>query len=393
MKLKKDLTTSAIDRQNILNNPEALANIQSHLGIVGMFYDNEYKFTTAQVADYFAVSTKTIKRQIDSFSDELGSNGYTVLKGQKLKEFKDLFSHLLYKDIDDDNQQKDIDVPLSEDKQNDGKDIDVHTKKDKQKDDRDIDVPIISNVTNKQALRGLNKLGVFNFRAFLNMGMLLTESEKAKELRGRMLNIVIDGLNQKFGGSTKYINQRDEEFLVAITREPEYRKEFSSSLSRYLNLGEEKYKIFTDEIYKLIFHENATEYRAILKLEAHENARSTMYAEVLKLIASFEIGIADELKDKATELGRKLEPEELKQLINIFATKRHWIPMLEDVRVKMASRDYGLRDVIHERLKPYIKSLSADDFQKFIGENSQDLIERVLENPALLDVFKRLKDR
>jgi hypothetical protein len=32
------------------------------------------------------------------------------------------------------------------------------------------------------------------------------------------------------GGSTKYINQRGEEFLVAITREPVYRKEFTNAL-------------------------------------------------------------------------------------------------------------------------------------------------------------------
>ncbi|MBK6979121.1 MAG: DNA-binding protein [Cytophagaceae bacterium] len=374
--MKKDLTTSAIDRQNILNNPVALDTIQKQLGITGMLYDNEYRFTTAQIADYFEVSTKTIKRQVDSFNDELTANGYTVLKGQKLKEFKSLFSHLLYNDIDDDASQRDIDVPLSiED--TDNKDV---------TNDKTIN-------TNKKALSRLKALAVFNFRALLNIGMLLTESEKAKAIRSRMLDIVIDSLNQKLGGTTKYINQRDEEFLVAITREPEYRKEFTSALGRYLNMGNEKYKYFTDEIYKLIFHENASEYRTILKLEANENARSTMYAEVLKLIASFEIGIADELKDKYSDLGRQLEPSELKELIINFASKRHWRPLLEDARVKMASRDYGLRDVIHERLTPYIKSLTSDDFQKFVGENSQDLIERVLENPALLEVFKRLKDR
>ncbi len=376
--MKKDLTTSAVDRQNILNNPVALDTIQKHLGITGMLHENEYRFTTAQVADYFEVSTKTIKRQVDYFNDELAANGYTVLKGQKLKEFKNLFSHLLYNDIDDDSSQRDIDVPLSNKSLKSGRDMDVHTN---------------SKVPNGQLLKKMTILGVFNFRALLNVGMVLTESEKAKALRSRMLDIVIDSLNQKLGGTTKYINQRDEEFLVAITREPEYRKEFTSALGRYLNMGNEKYKYFTDEIYKLIFHENATEYRTILKLEANENTRSTMYAEVLKLIASFEIGIADELKDKYIDLGRKLEPSELKSLIINFASKRHWRPLLEDARVKMASRDYGLRDVIHERLTPYIKSLTSDDFKKFIGESSQDLIERVLENPALLEVFKRLKDR
>ncbi len=35
------------------------------------------------------------------------------------------------------------------------------------------------------------QLGVFPFRAFLNIGMLLTESEKAKQLRNRILDIVI----------------------------------------------------------------------------------------------------------------------------------------------------------------------------------------------------------
>lgn len=359
--MKKDLTTSAIDRQNILNNPEALTTIQEQLGITGMLYENEYRFTTAQIAEYFDVSTKTIKRHLDTHREELDNNGYVVLKGQKLKEFKTMFAHLLYSDIEDD--------------------------------DRDIDVPIIKQVSNSQLLRGLNKIGVFNFRALLNIGMLLTESERAKALRSTILDIVIDSLNQKLGGSAKYVNQRDGDFLVAITREPMYRKEFTSALSRYLDMGEEKYKEFTDEIYKVIFHENAAEYKAILKLEAKANARDTMYTEVLKLIASFEIGIADEMKDKSTAIGRPLIPEELKELIKVFASKRHWMPQLEDARIKMASRDYALRDVIHERLKPYIQSLSPDDYQRFIGDKSQDLLRRVLENPELLEVFKRLKDR
>lgn len=380
--MKKDLTTSAIDRQNILNNPEVLVTIQEQLGISGMLYENEYRFTTAQIAEYFDVSTKTIKRHLDTHRDELDSNGYVVLKGQKLKEFKNMFAHLLYSDIEDDDAQRDIDVPLS--------DTDANITKD---DDRDIDVPIISKASNKQALNRLKALAIFNFRALLNIGMLLTESEKAKALRSRMLDIVISNLNQKLGGSTKYVNQRDGEFLVAFAREPVYREEFNSALSRYLDLGDEKYKIFTDEVYKAIFHENAEEYKSILRLKEGVNPRDTMYAEVLNLIASFEIGIADELKEKSAILNRKLSGEELHQLIQNFASKRHWIPQLEDARTKMASRDYGLRDITHERLKPYIKSLSPDDYQRFIGEKSQDLVRRILENPELLEVFKRLKDR
>jgi len=354
-----NLTDSAIDRQNILNNPEFLENIQKFLGITGMLYDNEYRFTTAQIADFYEVSTKTIKRYIESSEKELTHNGYCVLKGKKLKEFKDSFAHLIYADIDNDFE-------------------------------RDIDVPLKKEETDKQKLSKLRSLGVFNFRAFLNIGMLLSESERAKSIRSTILDIVIDSLNEKVGGQTKYINQRDEEYFVAILREPQYRKEFTSALSKYLEMGNAKYSIYTDAIYQAIFHENASEYKQILKLEEKENARETMYAEVLKLIASFEIGIADEMIIKHKQLGRKLTPIELNELINSFTQQRFWIPQLEDVRTKMASRDYGFREIIHQRLEKYIQSISPSDYQKFLGEQSKTLQERIDEN---IEVFKRLKNR
>jgi hypothetical protein len=56
----------------------------------------------------------------------------------------------------------------------------------------------------------------------------------------------------------------------------------------------------------------------------------------------------------------------------------------------MASRDYGFRQITHERLKPYIKSILPEDYERFLGEKSKELIERIEEN---IDVFKRLKDR
>lgn len=357
--MASNLTDSAIDRQNILNNPEFLENIQDFLGITGMLYEGEYRFTTAQIADFYEVSTRTIKRHIEASESELSHNGYCVLKGQKLKEFKQLFGYLIYADIDDDFE-------------------------------KNIDVPHKKEETDKQKLSKLRSLAVFNFRAFLNIGMLLTESDRAKSIRNTILDIVIDSLNQKVGGQTKFINQRDEEYFVAILREPIYRKEFTNALNLYLEMGNAKYSIYTDAIYQAIFHENATEYKQILKLEDKENPRETMYAEVLKLIASFEIGIADSMKNKFEELGRKLTPTELNHLINAFTAQRFWIPQLEDARTKMASRDYGFREIVHTRLEKYIQSISPNDFQKFLGEQSKSLQERIDEN---IEIFKRLKDR
>lgn len=46
----KNLTNSNIDRQNILNNRFALAKIQEFIGLPGMLFEGEYKFTVQMAA-------------------------------------------------------------------------------------------------------------------------------------------------------------------------------------------------------------------------------------------------------------------------------------------------------------------------------------------------------
>lgn len=334
----KDLTGSAIDRQNILNNVKAVENIQDYIGISGMLFEGEYRFTRQQIADFYVIDNSTIDRYLSNNEEELKHNGYITLKGKVLKAFKEQFGWML-------------------------------------QDGGGLKAP---------------QLSVFNFRSFLNLGMLLHDSEKAKALRSAILNIVIDTLNEKLGGSTKYINQRDEDFFYTILKEPHYRKEFTSALNQYLEMGNYKYALYTDAIYKAIFHENAIEYKQILQIEEKENLRDTMYAEILKLIASFETGISHEMKKKSEKLYRKLTPRELDELIKNFSTHPLYVPLIEDARSKMASRDYGLRNIVHDRLRSYIKSISSEDYERFLGEKSKDILARIEEN---IDVFKRLKDR
>ena len=65
-----------------------------------------------------------------------------------------------------------------------------------------------------------------------------------------MLDIVIDFINQKAGGATKYINQRDSDFIGAFLQEENYRKEFTDALRDYVDMGNAKYGIYTDKIYQ-----------------------------------------------------------------------------------------------------------------------------------------------
>ena len=156
------LTESSIERQNILNNPFALQKVEESLDLGGVQYQGETIFTKHDVARLLDVDERTIERYLSNHKEELSKNGYQLLQGKTLKGLKEAL----------------------------GSDMNVG--------------PLV------------NSLGIFSFRAVLNLAMLLTESEKAKMIRARILDIVIDVLTQRAGGKTKYINQRDADYLPPI---------------------------------------------------------------------------------------------------------------------------------------------------------------------------------
>ena len=208
--MTKDLTTSRLDRQNILNNELAIEEIQSKSGIEGVYWNDAVYVTREMTAAFFQVDIRTISRYIEQNGEELSENGYEVLRGKRLKSFLAAA-------------------------QNSGKDINVPTK--------------------------TTVLGVFNFRAFLNLAMLLSESDRARALRQLILDIVIDLINRKTGGGTKYINQRDNDFLFSSLQEDNYRRQFTDALKLYVEDDRYKYAHFTDMIYVSIFREKAKEYK------------------------------------------------------------------------------------------------------------------------------------
>ncbi len=222
-----DLTVSNIERQNVLNNRYAMAALQENLGFTGMLFEGEYRFTKKMVADFYEVDLSTIDRYLSQYAEELKHNGYVLSKGKRLKEFKLQFAHVI-------------------------------------------------NEASKTT-----QLGLFNFRAVLNMGMLLTESEKAKRVRARILDVVISTINSRAGGGTKYINTRDIDFLPAAIEEDNYRKNFTTAVGRCVQGHKNfKYAQITDLIYQAVFKEKAKEYKTLLNLETKDNLRKTLYAEV-----------------------------------------------------------------------------------------------------------------
>ena len=54
----------------------------------------------------------------------------------------------------------------------------------------------------------------------------------------------------------------------------------------------------------------------------------------------------------------------------------------------MASRDLSFRDAYHGNIGEYLKAVTPEEFERFIGDQSVDF-DRILENNK--DVLKRLK--
>ncbi len=337
--MPKDLTSSRLDRQNILNNEIAVEEIQEKSWVQGILWNEKLYFTREMTASFFEVDIRTISRYIDQYNDELVENGYEVLKGKRLKEFK-------------------------ETAQTFGKDINVPTK--------------------------TTVLGIFDFRSFLNLSMLLSESEKARALRQMMLDIVIDLINRKTGGGTKYINQRDKDFVFASIQEENYRRQFTDALKNYVVDNRFKYAHFTDMIYVSIFKEKAKEYKKILDLKASDKVRDTFYSEILDIIAAYEIGLADAIKKEYDKIGHILSFEEVETIFHEFENMALWKPLIMRGRTKMASRDMALRDAFHYQLSEYIQPLDKDEYQKFLGATGDELEHLMQENQ---EVLKRLKER
>jgi len=342
--MSKDLTKSDIDRQNILNNPYAVEEIKKATKLQGIAFQGKLTLIKEQVAEFFEVEPRTIDNYLSKYELELKLNGYEILRGKSLQDYK---------------------IAIKEQ---------------------------FANETDfvGKSLHKTTMLGVFDFRAFLNLAMLITESERAKLLRQTILDIVIDTINQRTGGGTKYINQRDEDFIISYFKEENYRKEFTNALRDYVDMGNFKYPAYTNKIYVSIFKENAQEYRKILRLKENDKVRDTFYSEILDLVSSYEYGFAKVLEEAYKKIERKLTSWEVDKLFAEFESQAHWKPLVEKARNKMASRDLAFRDALHHQLKEYLSPLKAEEFERFLGEKSKELVERIEDAK---EVFKRLKER
>jgi hypothetical protein len=105
--------------------------------------------TTEMVADFYEVPVDTVSRAVRRNREELENNGYRVLRGESLKSFKDL------SEFKTEGQA----VRLSQ-----------------------------TDLEAEGLFKGVRSLALFNRKAILNVGMLLTESDVARKVRAYLLS-------------------------------------------------------------------------------------------------------------------------------------------------------------------------------------------------------------
>lgn len=170
---EKDLLENSNEREKLLDNVSVLEKVKD-LILLG---DTELA-TTQQVAEYYEISKSTLEALIKDNRKELLSNGLTKYK-------KNEIIRNLLKASNVKSQRTKAIVTLK-----DGNIIEINN-------------------------TGMN---LFQKRTILNVGMLLRDSEVAKEVRRRLLDITQDVLEGKEVNKELIINEIDEEKQLMLNR-------------------------------------------------------------------------------------------------------------------------------------------------------------------------------
>lgn len=182
--------------------------------------------TVEQVSNYYEVTKKAIDTVILRNREELEEDGIMVLKGEELKDFKQLLTDLHGED----------------------------------------QLPIGKRTPN---------LTILTKRAMLRIGMLLTTSMVAKEVRTHLLNC------------EEEVSQEQQKWLAQREAGKIDRKRMTTAISNYIPNGKNKrfaYPNYTNMIYKVLFGKDAKTMKAERGFTKNDALRDSFTGEELRLV-------------------------------------------------------------------------------------------------------------
>lgn len=210
--------------------------------------------TTEMVARFYEVGVEAVKGVAHRNREELTHNGYRVLRGDDLKQFK-----------------------------------------------AELHAATLSDLDAQALFKGVRSLALFNRKAILNVGMLLTESSVAREVRAYLLS----------GEEMLTEEQRHKAWVRARLNGVEARKSFTATLRVVYELSETSTSFgiwaanFTKMMTKAALKLDEAGFKA-LKAQGGGNAREAMTAEQLERM--------DMVEQLVSSYARLKDAESIKQL-------------------------------------------------------------------------------
>ncbi|CAG7839967.1 hypothetical protein CLOHAE12215_01383 [Clostridium haemolyticum] len=218
------LTESKTMREEFIKNVDILDKIK-----VIPYLTNDMVVSIEQVANYYEITKKAIETIVKRHRDELEDDGIMVLKGEQLKDFNN-------------------------------KVCDLHGEGYK-----------INNKT--------RAFTIMTKRAMLRIGMLLTTSSIAKEVRSYLLNL------------EEIATQEQKEWAIKREAGKIERKRMTTAIKDYIPDTPHKkfaYPNYTNMIYKILFNKKASELRKVKNVENNDLLRDSFKKEELKLVSEAE---------------------------------------------------------------------------------------------------------
>jgi hypothetical protein len=86
--------------QSALSAFDSLHEIQKAVKLTGILFESEFRFVKKQLADFFEISERTIESYVEKYEKEIAKNGYEVIKGKRLADFKLVVQHLHVPEMD-----------------------------------------------------------------------------------------------------------------------------------------------------------------------------------------------------------------------------------------------------------------------------------------------------
>lgn len=273
---ENELLTNAKRREENMGRVEVLDKVGTLLSL-----PNTELYTTEMVANYYEVGIEAIKSLIHDNQDEIQKNGYKVLNGDELSSLKKLC----------------------------------------------------------QIKSRARSLATFTKRTVLNVGMLLRDSEIAKEIRSRLLDIVHDSEKGNGDISTVVEEVSEEKQLMLDRMEAEFNGDFDKVCiinAKLFALKNKRIKELEDEVETITTHSLTIEESSdvinrlirIIAVKEYNNQFSKVWGDFYSKL-NYKLGINIKSRTKKKKSDSYLSTLSEEELFKAEEIVRTWANDLE----------------------------------------------------------------